>query len=360
MKQGQAIATLGISIFLLASGVTYGIGFAMKLPLPLVNDGVYKPDYAQQNAIMQSWQGVKTYHKGDTATEIETAEREKSELEFLSLFSEIDSTTIKNYIASNNDIIANGYGKLMLDKVDIGNTSTGIKTTLGDDVLGISAADNVIVVGLDVNGQKAKLGILKNKKQLGMSVVDNITYWEQIGTHANKENAILAINASDYTWNRTGDYGTIYGITMRNGDLIRRVQNADNIVGFNKDNDIQLGGSLTDLYNASEANQILVKDGTKQPFSDSNMSAKTAIGQTDDGVVLMLTVDGDDSTVGATYDDLANIMIKYGAANVAALSSGKCTTMWWNGRVVNKPNYTETDGIKLPTTWVIKHSTGAN
>lgn len=359
MKKVPSIVILSLIMFFLATGVTYGIGFALKLPLPLVEDGVHDGDYSKQDALMERWKNVRIYEMtaAETVKEIVEAApvpEDTSDQKFLKKFDEIESVTLKTYLDNNKDLVATGYDKLLIDKVDANNTPTGIKTTAGDDVLAIDTYDNMIIAGLTVNGQKGKLVILKNTKQLGLSVVENLRYWETIGSHATRENSILAINASGYTWNNTGNYGTLYGLAIRNGDLIRKAKLPEQSVGFNKEGKMIIGGAVETLYNACEYYPALIKESVDvYTGQDATKAARTAIGQTADGDVLMVVVDGDINTSGATLGDLLGIMKKYGAVNAANLSEGHLPVIWWNGKVVSKP-YGEAEGVRLPTAWVIK------
>lgn len=350
MKQTQSIVTLCVAGVVLATAVTYGIGFAIKLPLPLVNDGVYKPDYAEQNRLMSNWDNVRIYtpHGDDEGATYHT------EQELLTAFSEIEEQSFKDYITNNSDLIAKGYGRLMIDKVTLDNTETGIRTTQGDIVLGLDSYDCLMVVGVTVGGNNGKLAVLKNKEQIGLSVVEDLVYWDRINKHATRENAILAINASSYSWNTTGNYGTLTGLAVRNGDLIRRTNNADNVVGFTKEGVLQMGGSLDTIYNGVEGTKVLIQDGAVADLKDdTSITARTVIGQKENGDIVMLVVDGDESN-GATLANVVDTLVKYEVTNAISLSEGKCSTMWWNGRIVNRPSYEEETGIKIPTSWVVR------
>jgi exopolysaccharide biosynthesis protein len=75
-------------------------------------------------------------------------------------------------------------------------------------------------------------------------------------------------------------------------------------------------------------------------------AARTAVGITRDGKLLLVTVDGlprskenrsDRSSIGLTLEDLAELMISLGAVEAMNLDGGSSTAMWIDGRVVNKP-----------------------
>ena len=75
-------------------------------------------------------------------------------------------------------------------------------------------------------------------------------------------------------------------------------------------------------------------------------AARTAVGITKDGKLLLVTVDGlprdksardDRSSIGVTLEELAELMINLGAVEAMNLDGGGSTTMWIDGKVVNKP-----------------------
>ena len=75
-------------------------------------------------------------------------------------------------------------------------------------------------------------------------------------------------------------------------------------------------------------------------------AARTAVGITRDNKLLLVTVDGlprdkslrdDRSSIGVTLEELAELMINLGAVEAMNLDGGGSTTMWIDGKVVNKP-----------------------
>lgn len=360
------IALIAVVILIVASGVAFGIGKLFGLPLPCMGDKLAIPNYDEQNRLIERWESVQAYggHEDDKAIDVEEDEMEIVEstdddadvADFFQRFNEVDKESFEGYLKAigNEELADGGFDRVVLGKVDKTNTSTGIKTIHDDDILTIDTDNNIMVIGLEVGGQKGKLAVLKEKGQLGYSVVDDLTYWDRIDRHAEREKAILAINASGYSWNSTGNYGTLYGLALRKGDLIRRARRIGDIVGFTEEGDMKVGEYPEDLYNACEYYPTLIKDGERAyKGGDDSRIARTAIGQTEDGSILFLVVDGDRGTEGATISELVEIMERYGAVNAANLSEGICTVMWWNGKIVNNP-YGEGSGVRLPTVWVVK------
>ena len=66
------------------------------------------------------------------------------------------------------------------------------------------------------------------------------------------------------------------------------------------------------------------------------LNPRTAIGQTADGTMLLLVIDGRQTTsLGATFKDIIEIMFEYGAVNAANLDGGSSTLMMFNDEILN-------------------------
>ena len=69
------------------------------------------------------------------------------------------------------------------------------------------------------------------------------------------------------------------------------------------------------------------------------IAPKTAIGQRQDGAIILLVIDGRDiGSLGATVKEVQEIMYKLGAVNAMNLDGGKSTTMYYDGEIINKPS----------------------
>jgi len=85
----------------------------------------------------------------------------------------------------------------------------------------------------------------------------------------------------------------------------------------------------------------------------SGVNPRTAIGQRSDGAVLLLVIDGRQvSSLGATYMDLAEVFLSYGAVNACNLDGGSSSVMWFGGDYINSPSTYV--GIRpVPTTFLV-------
>ncbi len=83
------------------------------------------------------------------------------------------------------------------------------------------------------------------------------------------------------------------------------------------------------------------------------VNPRTAIGQRSDGAVLLLVIDGRQvSSLGATFMDLAEIFLSYGAVNAYNLDGGSSSMMWYQDGYVN--NCASMIGIRpVPTSFLV-------
>ncbi len=146
-----------------------------------------------------------------------------------------------------------------------------------------------------------------------------------------------------------GSGGSPYGLTIANGEVITNTEydGVGGLIGFNENNKLVLG-----KMTAKKAKEMKIRDAvTCGPYLIINgqpskvignggwgTAPRTAIGQRQDGIVLMLAIDGRRATMpGATMEDLLEIMQNYGAYNASALDGGTSTAMVENGQLVNDP-----------------------
>ena len=139
------------------------------------------------------------------------------------------------------------------------------------------------------------------------------------------------------------------------GDLKKTYE----VIGFNNDN-ILIVGSMTGqqaldagIRDALSFGPILVMNGKASTVkgSGSGLNPRSAIGQRADGAILLLAIDGRRAdSLGASYADLIDIMLEYGAVNAANLDGGNSTGLVYNGSLVNKGLFYR----GLPTCFIVR------
>ncbi len=100
---------------------------------------------------------------------------------------------------------------------------------------------------------------------------------------------------------------------------------------------------------------ILVINGEMAPEENlrSGLNPRTAIGQRSDGAILMLVIEGrQPSRLGASYLDLAEVMLRFGAVNAVNLDGGSSSMMYIHGEYIN--DSASVIGIRpIPTSFVV-------
>lgn len=116
------------------------------------------------------------------------------------------------------------------------------------------------------------------------------------------------------------------------------------VIGITKD-DILVVGNMTaqkaldmGVRDAVSFGPILVVNGksTNVGGTGGGLNPRTAIGQRADGAMLLLVIDGrQTSSLGANQRDLINIMLEFGAVNAANLDGGSSSSMYYDGKCYN-------------------------
>lgn len=144
-----------------------------------------------------------------------------------------------------------------------------------------------------------------------------------------------------------GNGGTPDGLVIRDGAIAWGSLSSHyvNVIGFDADNILHVGDmtgqQALDIHLTSAVSfspgPVLVKDGKMLTGLGGGMNPRTCIGQTANGTVLLLVLEGrKPDSLGATYDDLAQLMFSYGAVNAANLDGGSSALMYYNGEQITR------------------------
>lgn len=365
--QSWLIAITIITILVIA--FAYVIVKFMELPvdLPFMEQKVIEQSsLSDVQPIIDSWQEVKIY---EPAPEPEPEHEPIVEEPVIILSTKFDSiierTSLEAYVNAHPELNAStSWDYLRFDEVTKDNNSIGIKTTAGDDILALMNQEGVLVVGTKVVNTKdddtenislAKIAFV-TPSSLELDVVEHLGYWEEIEKSADRTNALLSVNSSDYTWNETYNCGRITGLVKRNGDTIRKAIKQELVIGLDDNNNLVLGSN--EIISGIEGTATLKKDNQLLIDIENDTStkdARTAIGKLSDNTIMIVVVDGDKKhNKGANYTEILDIFNRYGATDVALMAGGNRSTLYFNGRIINNLNNTDEDGLKLPTTWIVK------
>jgi len=160
-----------------------------------------------------------------------------------------------------------------------------------------------------------------------------------------KENAVAAINGGEFSDpGGQGDGSNPLGITYSKGVCVWNDAFKRTFIGFDKDNRL----IVTEPMTKKQADELSIRDGvsfqngnTLITNSDGNLTVhysdkntgtaqRTAIGQRADGTVILLVTDGRSaSSLGATKNDVIDVMMSYGAICAGMLDGGSSSLMYY-------------------------------
>ena len=173
------------------------------------------------------------------------------------------------------------------------------------------------------------------------------------------------INAGGFAdENGTGMGGLPDGLTIIDGVCYNEGGNMGHaFVGIGEDGILHIGYyTYEDAVNMGirdgiSFGPVLIYNGKQLDISKipSGLNPRSAIGQRADGAVLMLVIDGRQvHSLGATYQDVIDIMLDFGAVNACNLDGGSSTTMWMDGEYVNSCSSENGRGRPLPDAFLFR------
>ena len=186
---------------------------------------------------------------------------------------------------------------------------------------------------------------------------------------AKMNGAVAAINGGGFhDPNGTGTGRLPYGFILHDGEYIIGKDvgpsEAVDFIGFSKSGNLIAGNyDKTELADMKAMEGItfgppLIVDGKKM-ITDGDggwgVGPRTAIGQRKDGTVLFVVIDGRQPgySLGATLRDVQDVLYEKGAYIAANLDGGSSSTLYLNGKVVNKPADLLGERM-IPTAFIVK------
>lgn len=209
------------------------------------------------------------------------------------------------------------------------------------------AVDGIIFKVVNAPHCKAYVAIIKDPTRVYTATSSNfkgssagIRFWEL----AERDKVTMLINAGEYPDNGGGGNGSIpMGITYSNGKCVWDDGLTRTFIGFDKNNQMILREGMT----RSEADKLGIRDGvcfqrnniliqkngdsvSVKRRGDTGVSQRTAIGQREDGAIIFIVTDGrTGASPGASYNDVIDLMLRFGAVNAGMLDGGSSSIMYY-------------------------------
>ena len=252
------------------------------------------------------------------------------------------------------------------------NADTGVYESIYEEQVLKRDPNNDIYKVVDIKGNSwngkmvvvydpSKLKLIFSKKYGGAG--------EYLSTMAKNNKALVAMNASGVY--HPNHQNRVTGTAILNGKVYatgKRINKGGGLIGFTKDNILMLTKksakqAIADgMDRAVEFGPFLVVNGKMATFKGNGgwgIANRSAIGQRQDGIVLLMAINGRSSkSAGISMKELAEVFRKYKAYNAANLDGGGSSALYavvnGKGGLINNPvGYGYSGERYLPNAWMV-------
>ena len=195
---------------------------------------------------------------------------------------------------------------------------------------------------------------------------------QSVNTLVKNNGGLVGINGGGFEDLDGWGNGSIpYGAIIKNGELIWNHEGGSGgLIGFTKDHKMYLTWKSPEeaiadgMMEAVDFGPFLIVNGNVSKIHGDGgwgIAPRTVIAQRKDGVVLFLVIDGrmPGYSIGASMNDVIEVLLRYKAYNAANLDGGASTTMSVNGSLWNNPYVGgEYGGRTVSNAWIVTNRQG--
>lgn len=201
------------------------------------------------------------------------------------------------------------------------------------------------------------VGTTPEKKTTGYRILSMMEYYG---------NTIAGINASGFSDpNDSGTGNDIIGACMSQGQPWGYFTNTMASIVLTKENKLVVGwmndwSTYTNIRDGMQFGPVLVYKGKNQVDEATGggmgVQPRTAIGQREDGVIIMIVIDGRvTSSIGCTMWEMADMMMKYGAVTAGGCDGGSSVVLAYDGKILNENSSANpTHGRRIPNAFLVR------
>ena len=226
--------------------------------------------------------------------------------------------------------------------------------------------DGIIFTEVKGNGYLGYMTVILDPKRVFVGMPDSYggvgLTLEQM---CQKYGAIGGINAGGFKDDGGGGLGGMpEGLTIIDGVCYNSDMDVtEGFAGLDRDGILHVGFYsyedclANDIVHAVSFGPILISNGvpTDPEYLTSSVNPRTAIAQRADGAIIMLVIDGRQvHSIGATYQDMVDLLLSYGAVNACNMDGGSSTVMYYEGRYVNSCSAEGGNPRPLPNAFLYK------
>lgn len=279
---------------------------------------------------------------------------------------------IPNIFLSEEEVAAFKSESTESDETETVNTSL-IHIAPAQTETETESDDGVELISITHGTAKGKLLIVRDPSRIVLGVssaeFDAKIPGMQLTALVEKYGGVAGTNAGGFNdENGRGNGGVPQGLVISGGALLHTGKDNEtyNVVGFDADHILHVGTmtaeealaqGITDAVSFRThdglASSLIINGEVQSKNLGGGVNPRTAVGQCADGSVLLLVLDGRSiNTLGATMQDVADIMLEYGAVNAGNLDGGSSSVMVYGGEIVN--NCASVTGPRnIPTAFVV-------
>ena len=279
---------------------------------------------------------------------------------------------IPNIFLSEEEVAAFKSESTESDETETVNTSL-IHIAPAQTETEAESDDGVELISITHGTAKGKLLIVRDPSRIILGVssaeFDAKIPGMQLTALVEKYSGVAGTNAGGFNdENGRGNGGVPQGLVISGGALLHTGKDNEtyNVVGFDADHILHVGTmtaeealaqGITDAVSFRThdglASSLIINGEVQSKNLGGGVNPRTAVGQCADGSVLLLVLDGRSiNTLGATMQDVADIMLEYGAVNAGNLDGGSSSVMVYSGEIVN--NCASVTGPRnIPTAFVV-------
>ena len=260
------------------------------------------------------------------------------------------------------------YSKKTIDRIMHENRVEVLNENTDGALINIRYKGNDKIENIEISGKNYTGYLLKiyDPSRLRITApLDLNSRGQKLEKYVSEHNAAAAINGSGFAdGSGHSKAGRPVGMLMVDREIKYSTYGDEynDIIGITDEGKLILGCfKLSDLVKSEIRDainfkpQLIINNKEIKIYGDGGwgIAPRSAIGQTEDGVILLLVVDGRQiSSYGATMNDIQDIMKEHGAVNAACLDGGSSTIMMQGDKNVNYPCTSRT-GRYLPNAIIV-------
>ena len=331
-----------------------------------VIDDVMNENSAEKESLQNFtvvWDSVTYAKESELYEEPEALNIKSSEEEFYEKYWELDTDEFRAFLAENPEFLENDYDNLFIDN---SNYKYNIKSSLGERVYLIDCKNNLIIFEIKGGSYCGKLATIKDSTQVKLVKSKTLgSYGTLLRDYYTENNALLTINCSGFADpNDNGNGGKVTGSFVLDGVDLGYKKPSYLLFGMKQDDRFYVEKTdecdITEYKWAAQFRPALVINGEKvvNGTFGYGIQPRTAIGQSQDGEMLLLIIDGRQIgySLGATVSDLADVLLNHNAYQAVNCDGGSSSLMWYGGKNITKPSSTNYLGRYLPNAIVVEYA----